>query len=61
VLAGWGFEGDDALHRVRVIRAALHGFVSLEAGGGFGLPLDLDASFELLIDVLVTGLERREG
>jgi hypothetical protein len=45
------------VHRVRVIRAALHGFVSIEAEGGFGLPLDLDRSFELLLATLVAGLE----
>jgi AcrR family transcriptional regulator len=56
VLAGWGFDGDAALHRVRVIRASLHGFVAIEAEGGFGLPLDLDESFELLLDTLISGL-----
>jgi hypothetical protein len=38
VLAGWGIEGDEAVHLVRVIRSALHGFVSIENGSGFGLP-----------------------
>jgi AcrR family transcriptional regulator len=57
VIAGWGFTGDEALHRVRVIRAALHGFVAIEAEGGFGLPLDLDQSFELLLATLIAGLE----
>ena len=57
VLAGWGFEGDAALHRVRVIRAALHGFVSIEDAGGFGLPLDLDTSFSLLLATVIGGLE----
>jgi AcrR family transcriptional regulator len=57
VLAGWGLAGDAAMQRVRVIRAALHGFVAIEADGGFGLPLDLDESFELLISTLVAGLE----
>jgi AcrR family transcriptional regulator len=56
VLAGWGFDGEEALHRVRVIRASLHGFVELEVEGGFGLPLDLDQSFELLLCTLVAGL-----
>jgi AcrR family transcriptional regulator len=59
VLAGWGFEGEDMLHRVRVIRSALHGFLAIEAVGGFGLPLDLDRSFELLLATLVAGLEAR--
>lgn len=56
VLAAWGLEGDRALQRIRVIRAALHGFVALETSGGFGLPLDLDATFELLLDTLLAGL-----
>jgi AcrR family transcriptional regulator len=58
VLSAWGFSGDEALHRVRVIRAALHGFVTLEAQGGFGLPLELDRSFDLVLDTLVAGLDR---
>jgi AcrR family transcriptional regulator len=61
VIAGWGFEGDDVLHRVRAVRSALHGFVAIEAEGGFGLPLDLDESFELLLATLVAGLEARDG
>lgn len=56
ILAGWGFEGEAALHRVRVIRAALHGFVAIDAAGGFGLSLDLDTSFDLLLETVITGL-----
>jgi AcrR family transcriptional regulator len=56
VLAGWGIEGDDAVHLVRVMRSALHGFVTIETGGGFGLPLDLDHSFDLLVDSLVASI-----
>jgi AcrR family transcriptional regulator len=56
ILAGWGIEGDEALHLVRVIRSALHGFVSIELGGGFSLPLDHDTSFSLLTDSLVAAI-----
>ena len=56
VLRGYGLEGDDAIHAARIIRAALHGFVALEAGGGFGLPLALDDSYARLVDVLDRGL-----
>jgi AcrR family transcriptional regulator len=56
VLAGWGIEGDEAIHLVRVIRSALHGFVSLELGGGFGIPLQVDRSFDLLIDSLIAAI-----
>lgn len=59
VLAAWGFQGEEVLHRVRVIRSALHGFVAIEGAGGFGLPLDLDQSFDLLLATLVAGMERR--
>jgi AcrR family transcriptional regulator len=57
VLAGWGIEGDEAIHLVRVIRSALHGFVSLELGAGFGIPLKIDESFDLLVDSLVAAIE----
>jgi AcrR family transcriptional regulator len=56
VLRAWHLEDEEMLHAVRVIRSALHGFVSLEAGGGFAMPLDLDRSFERLIDTLAAGL-----
>jgi AcrR family transcriptional regulator len=57
VLRGYGIEGDAALHAVRAIRSALHGFVALEAEGGFGMPLSVDESFERLLKVLHQGLE----
>ena len=57
-----GTPEKDVVPLVRALRSALHGFVSLEASGGFGLPDDVDASFETLVDVLVAGtLTRRAG
>ncbi len=57
--AGFGLRADDALHGVRGLRSALHGFVGLEAAGGFGLPLDLDESFQRLIRAYLWGLGTR--
>jgi AcrR family transcriptional regulator len=57
VLTAWDLECERAVHAVRVIRSALHGFATIEAGGGFGLPLDVDKSFELLIETLLAGLK----
>jgi AcrR family transcriptional regulator len=54
VLAGYGLGGDDAIDAIRAVRSALHGFVTLEAGGGFGLPADIDRSFDRLVGGLVT-------
>ncbi|MBV9682464.1 MAG: WHG domain-containing protein [Solirubrobacterales bacterium] len=56
VLRGYGIEGEDALHATRTIRAALHGFVQLEAVGGFALDLSVDESFTRLIATLDRGL-----
>lgn len=56
VLRGWSLEGDDAVHIARAFRSAIHGFVALEAAGGFGIPVDLDESFERLVATLADGL-----
>lgn len=58
VMRGYGLEGEDAIHAVRAVRAAIYGFVALEGGGGFGMPLDPGDSFERLLDLLDDGLER---
>ncbi len=56
VLAGYGLDGDDAIDAVRAYRSALHGFVSLEASGGFGMPLSVDRSFDRLVRALVKAI-----
>ena len=56
ILRGYGLEGDDAIHAARAVRSALHGFVALEAGGGFGIPVDLDESYERMVRALARGL-----
>ena len=61
VLRGYRLDGDIAVHATRILRAALHGFVMLEAEGGFGIPLSLDHSFELLVAVVDKGLETLAG
>lgn len=56
VLRGYGVEGEAAIHAVRAIRSAMHGFVSLEREGGFGLPINVDDSYDNLIAMLDAGL-----
>jgi AcrR family transcriptional regulator len=51
-LHGYGLHGDEAIHATRVVRSALHGFVSLEIDGGFGLPQEVGRSFERLVRAL---------
>jgi len=56
VLGGSGLEGDDLVHAIRALRSAVHGFASLEAAGGFGLPADREESFRRLVDALARAL-----
>jgi AcrR family transcriptional regulator len=49
VLAGFGITGDDAIDVTRAFRSAIHGFVSLEAAGGFGLSVGVERSFQGLV------------
>jgi AcrR family transcriptional regulator len=56
VLHGYGLEGEAAIHAVRAIRSTLHGFVSLERDGGFGMPVDVDDSYDILVAMLDAGL-----
>jgi AcrR family transcriptional regulator len=55
-LRGYGLDGDEAIDATRVTRSALHGFVSLEVDGGFGLPQDVGRSFERLVSALHVSL-----
>jgi AcrR family transcriptional regulator len=57
VLTGYRLHGDDAVDATRALRAALHGFVTLESEGGFGLPADVDRSFDRLVSALIVAME----
>lgn len=61
VLSGYGVKGDDALHATRGLRAIIHGFVSLDAAGGFRLKLDLSESFDRLLAAFAKDLAARGG
>jgi AcrR family transcriptional regulator len=57
VLRGFGLPEEANVDAIRILRSTLHGFVMLELGGGFGLPDDLDRTFERLVDGIVAGME----
>jgi AcrR family transcriptional regulator len=56
-LRAWPLAGDEQIHAARLVRSALHGFASIEAEGGFGIDVDVDASFERLLTGLVVALD----
>ncbi|HEX4059112.1 MAG TPA: TetR-like C-terminal domain-containing protein [Galbitalea sp.] len=50
-LAGYGLSGDDAIDATRFVRSTLHGFIAIDAAGGFALPA-LDRSFLTIVAAL---------
>ncbi len=58
VLAGYGLSETDTIDAIRALRSSIHGFVALEASGGFGMPRDVDRSFDALITALTRGFAR---
>jgi AcrR family transcriptional regulator len=60
-LDNYHLGGSDAIDAIRVLRVALHGFTTLEAAGGFGLPQSVDATFTRLIDSLDATFTRWAG
>jgi AcrR family transcriptional regulator len=58
-LRGYELEGADAVHAVRMLRVALHGFATLETEGGFAMALSPDETFEQLIELVDAGLRQR--
>lgn len=55
-IAGFDLDEDHMVDAARTVRSGVHGFVSLESAGGFGLPRGIDASFAFLVDTLIEGL-----
>jgi AcrR family transcriptional regulator len=61
VLRANGLRDDDVVHAARSLRAALHGFASLETAGGFGLPQDVERSFEWMVEAFEAGLTKQSA
>ena len=59
VLSAYQLSGPYAIHAARGLRSLVHGFATLEAADGFGIPLDLDTSFEQLVQDYIAGLRAR--
>ncbi len=52
VLDGYGLGDDEMIHAIRAVRVVLHGFATLVAAGGFGLPQSTDVTLARLVDSL---------
>lgn len=49
-------DAAETIHRARALRSGLHGFITLELVGGFGLEVPTDASFTRMIDAISAGI-----
>jgi AcrR family transcriptional regulator len=58
VLRGYGLRAKEAIHALRYLRSVLHGFISLESQGGFGMPEDVDTSFRRLTSAVASDLSQ---
>ena len=58
LMSSLGLQNEEAIHGLRAFRSVVHGFATLEAAGGFGLPQDCDESFRRLVTALVAGLKK---
>jgi len=57
VLRAYELDDNELIHAARMFRSALHGFVSLEITGGFGIDVDVDASFDWLVGRVADSLD----
>lgn len=56
VLQAYKLKEEMVIHMVRGLRSILHGFTSVEQMGGFGMPLDINKSFSILINTFIEGI-----
>jgi AcrR family transcriptional regulator len=57
ILLNMGIPQEEAIHLIRAMWALLHGFLDLEAKGGFGIPVEIDASFDASMELMISGIE----
>ncbi len=56
IAARYGLRDATSINAIRMVRAALHGFVDIERRGGFQMHQDIDESFFMLVDMLDAAL-----
>lgn len=55
-LRGYQLDPDQALHALRMLRSAIHGFATLDTAGEFRLAADVEDSFTWMVAFLDRGL-----
>ncbi|MFD1414073.1 TetR/AcrR family transcriptional regulator [Oceanobacillus jeddahense] len=57
ILQKYALSEDETIHFIRTLRSYLHGFILLEMEEAFGLPQELEKSFTLGVNVILTELD----
>lgn len=58
MLAPWRLSEPNLIHAIRTLRSVAHGFVSLQAEGGFAMPFALADSYDFALTLIIDGLDR---
>ncbi len=58
-LAEYNLSDEGKIHAIRAFRSILHGFSTLEQKGAFGLPVNIEKSFELMIQGFIELIKRQ--
>lgn len=59
VLRGYRLDPEQEVHALRTLRSMLHGFITLEVGGGFQYATDIATSFTWMTELFHQGLMAR--
>ncbi|MGO8950513.1 MAG: TetR-like C-terminal domain-containing protein, partial [Ktedonobacterales bacterium] len=60
-MSAYHLAPDDEIHAIRIFRILVHGTATLELGQGFGLPQDIDETFERLLTIYLRELTQASG
>ncbi len=58
IIIPFELSGADRTHVLRGFRSIVHGFATLESAGGFGFPIDMNASFQIIVSTYITSIHK---
>jgi len=61
MLRGYQLDPSQEVHALRVLRSMVHGFATLEVGGGFRCDTDIDDSFTWMVNLIDHGLQAAQA
>lgn len=61
ILDAYGLTDAQKVHTVRMLRAFLQGFCTIECHGGYGNPVSLQDTFDFSLHTILTGIADMQG